>query len=85
MTIIAPREQTISVIHIIRNLFASLLYHKINPQLRSAIQQHLDWIARQPHTYFNCEFSTVPELRMTRITIEISHTEIPPLSSSKPQ
>ena len=81
MTIqIASRTDKTRIVDLFRKVVQEFIFTGVGPDARYAILQHLALMDRQPGTLkVNCRFETVPELRMTRIVIEGSFAEIPPM------
>lgn len=58
--------------------FEVFLYPRLTEAERLGVQAHLEWIKTQPHSFANVRFETIPQLHLTRLTLEISHTQIAP-------
>lgn len=83
MTIAIPKADGAKTNQILKDIFSEWMFPKVDPAMRQAIEQHLAWVTGQPHTFINTKLETVPQLNLTRLTIEISHTQIPPLSTAR--
>lgn len=83
MTIIIPKADAGKTHQILKDIFTEWMFPKVDPQMHTAINQHLAWITSQPHTFVNTKLETLPSLNVTRLTIEISHTQIAPLSTAR--
>lgn len=79
MTILLPNAKAKEAHDALRRVFENFLYPNIPPHLREATQAHLGWIIAQKQMFVNTKIETSEAVQLTRITIEISHTPIPPL------
>jgi len=71
------KERSLKVIFDVLRQF--LLPRLAKPQANAVLEQH-NWMLRQPGPLrVNCQYETVPELQMVRITLEMSFEQIPPM------
>lgn len=78
MTVIINRTNTLQAMANLRGFFSTFLYPRLSPIERTGVETHLAWIEQQPQSYINVRFETVPQLHLTRLTLEISHVEVKP-------
>lgn len=83
MTIIIPKATAAKANDALRKVFENFLYPRIESAMRQNIEAHLAWMVMQPQMYVNAKLETEPALKLTRITLEISHTPIAPLNPTK--
>ena len=78
--ILSTKSDKSEVVDSLRKLLQLVTFPFIGEANRSAILQHFDWMKRQPgNLYNNCKIETVPELQLTRITLELSFGALPPM------
>lgn len=55
--------------------FRTFLYPRLDNATIAAIRQHLAEIRQQPQSNVSVQLETIPQLRLTRVTVEITHPE----------
>lgn len=77
---LSTKSDKSEVIDTIRRVLQLVTFPFVGQAQREAILQHFDWMKRQSgDLYNNCKIETVPELQLTRITIELSFGQLPPM------
>jgi hypothetical protein len=83
VTLFIPKVDNAKTNAIFQDIFQSFIYPKVPPEQRGDLETHLAWMMAQPETYINTKVESHPAFEMTRITLEISHKPIPPISLLK--
>lgn len=66
------RQDKTESIDLIQRLLQTFVFHGVRSVDREAILNHLTWLRQQKDTmHINCRLETVPELRLTRVTLEV--------------
>lgn len=68
-------------ITILQDVLARFMYDGMSNEDLSLVLEHMTWMRRQlTDMNVNCKLETVPELQLTRITLEIAFQPIAPMA-----
>lgn len=77
--LLTSRNERDDANYALQKVFETFLYPNIPQQLRDQTAQHLAWMSSRPKMYINAKVETSDHLQLTRITLEISHRQLPSL------
>lgn len=79
---LSGQEPKSELLDLIRRLLQSIIFPHLRMDQRENIIEHFAWMKRQRDDLkVNCKLETVPELRLTRIVIEVGFKDIPPMEA----
>lgn len=81
--ILGAKADKEAAINLLEHILHGFVMNGLNYSQAQGVLEHMSWLHRQTADLnVNCKLETVPELQMTRVTLEYSFLPIPSLKTN---